>query len=168
MKRFLMWIALVVLTGCAGSGQSSRLTEAGLEPTPGVLPLRLAAEADGDSVVVELNSPAACDLYQLAGGVSFDAAAYSFVSAEPGGAFGEDTESYFAAGETTPGQIDFAYTKRFHGPGVTGEAGLLRLEFEARGTFNAADFAIVTDPTAILARDSAKEPLEVQAGGGVQ
>ena len=77
------------------------------------------------------------------------------------GGLGGEQDSYFLWEETQPGRIDFAYTRRYFGPGASGDVNLLRVEFESLEETGGPDFALDSSPGALLARDSAKRQFEV-------
>ena len=85
-----------------------------------------------------------------------------------GGGLGKPPEAYFVWGERTPGRLDFAYTKRFYGPGATGTVPLLSVRVSTRAGFSLGDFTLDTAAGTLLARDSAKREFGVTLAGEVR
>lgn len=170
MRRLLTIIALILLAGCGGGGGAtlSPLPSSGAAPTPetsGPLTLALEVETAGDARRIVLSARDAVDLYQLAATLEYDASRYQLVEAVSGGGLGNAAESYFICEETAPGQLDFAYTRRYYGPGASGEVRLLEVVVNPLAEFALSDFSISDQPGALLARDGAKRELAVTAAG---
>jgi len=168
MRKLLTLLTLLLLAGCGGSGGGSATLvplPAG-QPQPEVqapagLTLALTAEPDGADQRVVLTAESAADLYQLAGSLEFDAGRYQLVEAVSGGGLGAAADSYFVCEPTLPGRLDFAYTRRYYGPGASGDVRLLEVLVSPVGTFSLGDFALSDEPDALLARDSARQRIAV-------
>lgn len=158
---------LILLVGCSGSGNQSLLSVQDPQESPdaGVVQLALKAVQAGTTYKVTLLSPAASGLYQIAGSLEYDSQRYSLLSVEPGGGLGDADDTYFAWGEPWTGSIDFAYTRRFHGPGVEGQAGLVVFTVDAPDGFSATDFRLDTAPGSLVVRDSSKQAMEARLTG---
>lgn len=171
MKRLTALIGLLLLAACQGGGGTAptlaRATPDPFGAPPGPLQLELNAADTGDQWRVTLQAPQAQDLYQLAGTLLYDPARYSIVTVEAGGGLGGPEESYFVWGQRTPGRIDFAYTRRYHGKGASGPTALLSVRFRPLAGFALADFTLDAAEGALLARDSLKRVLEVSLDGEV-
>jgi len=172
MRRIAASLGLLLLAACQGGGGTAPT----LAPTapdqvgepPNLLQLEITAAEVGDLWRVTLQAPQAQDLYQLAGTLVYDPARYSIATVEAGGGLGGPEESYFVWGQRDPGRIDFAYTRRYYGAGVSGPAALLSVRVRPVAQFALADFRLDTAENALLARDGLKRVLEVSLGGGVQ
>ena len=105
----------------------------------------------------------ATDLYQAAGRVEFPTGQYQVLAVQAGGGLGGPQECYFVGKETDPGQVDFAYTKKFYGPGVDGDAMLVSLVVVPLGQFAQADFSLAGQP-GVVVRNSEKQAIEIAGG----
>lgn len=166
MRKLLTLFAMILLAGCGGGGQATLSPLPAGRPAPASndarsLTLKLQAEDAGANRRVVLVATDAVDLYQLAGTLTYDSSRYQLVEAASAGGLGEPDDSYFMCQETEPGRLDFAYTRRFYGPGVTGEVPLLDVVVSPSAQFSLADFAIDDQPGELLARDSAKRELAI-------
>ncbi len=168
MRTLFLSCFLFVLAGCAGGQLHSRLepgapagTGAGQAVTAGAVRLGLSASAEGGQYRVMLSAPQAGDVYQIAGTLKYNAARYTLTATEAGGSLGGPEAAYFVAGETAPGQIAFAYTKRQYGPGASGSLNLLSVRVTPRSGFSLGDFSLDTAPGRLLVRNSKKQAFAV-------
>jgi hypothetical protein len=169
MRLAFALVLLLILTGCGGgsasrSGNPNR-PNGGVSDAAGTVKLTLDAEEQGGEWRVNLRAPQATDLYQVAGTLTFDALKYEVVAVEAGGGLGQPEDSYFVGRETEPGRVAFAYTKRYHGSGVSGDTWLVSLRVRPTGKFNAADFKLLQGERQLTARDSRKRRMTVTVGG---
>ncbi|MCH7471558.1 hypothetical protein IIA79_01200, partial [bacterium] len=72
----------------------------------------------------------------------------------------------FFSGEPVPGELAFAYTRRYFGPGASGPVDLLSVKITPLDHFTLSDFELDTSPGALIVRDSAKRELVVQVTRG--
>lgn len=164
------FIAAVLFVACGG-GQSSginanRQVEPGQDQLRTALNLELSSEAlDNGSYRVYLYGRQARDLYQIAGSLLFDTGLYTVELVEAGGGLGGPDESYFVDGQSEAGRLDFAYTRRWFGDGISGDPLLLSVTFRPLGSFSEKDFSIDSSPGAIRVRDSHKQDLQFSCEG---
>lgn len=162
-------VAVVLFVACGGNGSdpdsSAPLpTETGSDRQ--VLDLGLSSESYGDGTHrVLLHGHGARDLYQIAGTLNYDPALYEIVLVEAGGGLGNPEQSYFIDNRDVPGSLDFAYTRRWHGPGVDGDPLLLSVKVRPLGAFELSDFSIDTSADALRLRDSQKQDLRCLVNG---
>jgi len=173
MKRLLTALALVLLAGCGGGGSGTGTTiplpdDAGTADETGAVTLELSAQAQDGNWRVVLSAPAATDLYQLAGTLAYDPADYTVLDCQAGGGLGAPEECYFLSGEAAAGEVDFAYTRRFHGAGASGDLCLLAVLVQSTGEFRLADFSLETAADQLVVRDSQRRRLAVDLRQGVQ
>lgn len=153
-------LLLILLAGCRG-GSKSAITDAPDAPNnsaSGPVALSLDAVEQDGTWRVTLTATGK-DIYQAAGTLLCSEDSYNVLSIEAGGGLGGPRDCYFVGKETEPGKIDFAYTKRFHGSGVNGEAALLSIVVEPHSGFSLGDFTLAAEPE-LLIRDSAKQAIE--------
>ena len=167
MQKILAVVAALMLMGCGGGGSDlAQVTDTGIpEGNPG-LDL-LGSQQDGgwriDLIVRE-----ASDLYQIAASVNYPPEKYKVVLVESGGGLGGPLDSFFASGETEPGNIDLAYTKRYAGHGADGDLRLASIKVIPVGEFNIRDFRIDSEEHKLLVRDSNRQPVKLPLSGGSQ
>lgn len=160
MYRYLLTLVLLCLmAGCHGNSPSTpNLPDSDGTGSGGLVQLNLTSQDQDGTWRVTLTAQDASDLYQAAGRLSFPQGEYDVLAVEAGGGLGGPQDCYFAGKETAPGQVDFAYTRRFYGTGVAGEAALLRVVVAPRGKFALKDFRLADEPRLLL-RDSKKRVL---------
>jgi hypothetical protein len=161
VRILLIFLLAYLLAGCQGNTSGPASTS---DPKPGgnqTAALELDAQPQAGNWRVTLAAEGAVDLYQAAGTLVFPPGAYEVLAIEAGGGLGGPQECFFAGKETTPGKVDFAYTRRFYGPGRDGEVALVSIIVAPHGDFSLADFQVDRDQGALLIRDSAKQPIEV-------
>ncbi|MBN2081441.1 hypothetical protein JW859_04445 [bacterium] len=170
MKRLLTVLALILLAGCGGGGGApiQLPDDSGTAGEVGAVTLQLSARAEDGSWRVVLSAPNATDLYQLAGTLAFDPADYTVVDCRAGGGLGAPEECYFLSGEAIAGELDFAYTRRFHGAGASGDLCLLEVLVQPAAEFRLADFSLATGTEALKVRNSQRQLLRVGFRRGVQ
>jgi hypothetical protein len=140
----------------------------------GELELNIAAAPDGDDWRVTLSASAAKDLYQLAGSIDFDPAAYEILSPEAGGGLGGPENAIFSAQQRISGRLDFAYSIRRFGPGRDGELSLISLKVRSlsgdkpSASEVARAFKLDNSEGRLLARSSSKQRFDVSVGGEVR
>jgi len=118
--------------------------------------------------IVELTASGIDDLYKVAGTLNFPSGGYAVERIEAGGGLGGPGESFFFGKETSPGHIDFAYTKRYFGPGESGNLRILRIILGKTGQVVAGDFVLDNSPGKLMLRDSAKREINLAQAGGAQ
>lgn len=158
-------LILLLIAGCGKGAGAPR--QQGSQPagdSAGSVRLTLTAEEAAGEWRVNLHAPGASDLYQVAGTLAFDPLKYDVVAVEAGGGLGQPDRSYFAGQETAPGRVAFAYTQRYWGEGSRGDLWLVSLRVRPRGEFRLGDFTLDRE-SRLLARDSKKRALQVEAGG---
>ena len=165
MKRYILILILVLIAGCQGGAGTSQNPASPSENTgdpavAGPIDLQLSAMSDGANERVVLTARDARDLYQIASTIVYDPARYEVLSIEAGGGLGMPEDSYFVAGEPESGRIDFAYTKRFSGPGASGDVNLLHIVVRPLDKFRLSDFRMDNAPGTTLVRDSRKRDVE--------
>jgi hypothetical protein len=171
----LLGALLLALVGCGG-GDSDAIRAGGPNSQPvgaseqGDAAIELSTVKEGVNHRVNLHARGALDIYQIAGTLSFDGGRYSVVGIEAGGGLGGPEDAIFLCAESAPGRLDFAYTKRAYGPGVSGDAWLLSVLVEPQaGAFSLGDFSLAEGPGKLLVRDGRKQALSVSvARGGVK
>jgi hypothetical protein len=171
MRRSIILISLVVLTGCAGGAMHPRVGPgatagpdgpgSGQAKTAGELQLQLSAAAEGGAYRLMLSAPNAADIYQIAGTLAYDTSRYTLIATEAGGGLGGPEAAYFLAGETAQGRIAFAYTKRAYGPGASGGVNLLSVRVTPNAGFSLGDFSLDTSAGRLLVRNSKKQAFAV-------
>jgi hypothetical protein len=172
--RIVLLLAVALLLAACGGGSGSRTNQNNGAVPPvadapggdaaGRVTLALSAARDGELWRVNLKAPQATDLYQVGGTLAFDGGKYEVESIEAGGGLGQPATSYFIGQETAPGRVDFAYTRRFFGPGASGSVWLVSLRVRPTGQFRLSDFRL-DEQARLLARDSKKQSLTVTVGG---
>ena len=161
-------LAVLLFVACGGGGGNEQapgnvVTQDQLRST---LDLDLSSQAMSDgSYRLLLHGRQAHDLYQIGGTLRFDPVLYSIELVEAGGGLGGPEDSYFVDGQTVPGRLDFAYTKRWYGEGVSGDPLLLSVRVRPLAAFNEQDFSIDTSPGALRVRDSQKQNLQFSCDG---
>lgn len=162
-------LLLLPLFACGGGRRATTADDGNAAPaapdsqrSAGKLELTLTAAPEGGNWRVSLAAPEAIDLYQIAGSLDFDPAAYEVLSQEAGGGLGDPTQALYISRETSPGHLDFAYTRRNYGSGASGDLLLYSLLVRPRGA-EVVDAAQVTSAFKLdqgaghlLARDSSK------------
>ena len=108
------------------------------------------------------------DLYQIAATIRFPAGQYEIDRIEAGGGLGGPEESFFVGDVTEPGKLDFAYTRRFLGPGRNGRIQLISFRANFQGAFSLDDFAVADAPADLVVRDGSKQAITMQLPGGAQ
>jgi hypothetical protein len=166
-------IAVLLFVACGGGGQPSGVNaDPQVDHSPdqlrSALDLDLSSEAlDNGIYRILLHGRHAKDLYQIGATLEFDPALYEIVLVEAGGGLGGPHESYFIDGLTKPGKLDFAYTRRWFGDGISGDPLLLSVKVRPLGKFNKQDFRIDTSAAAIRVRDSKKQEMPFTYKGKV-
>jgi hypothetical protein len=132
MRRLLALVPVLFMCACGGG--SARLGSGNAPEAAGQsggrAALNISARVEGSMWRVDLMAEDAADLYQIAGTLDIDTAVCSVKLVEAGGGLGGPESAWFV-GETDAGsRLDFAYTKRFHGPGASGDLRLLSVVVE--------------------------------------
>lgn len=162
--------SLLLLAGCGGKSSTPAASGPGngpaVTPVPageaGSVQLKLSAAQEGGNWRLILSAPEAADLYQLAGTLLYDPARYAIRRVEAGGGLGDPRESYFLDSEARPGERGFAYTRRYAGPGASGNTSLIHFIIEpVSGRFDLADFTLSTAEMPLKVRDSKKHDFSV-------
>ncbi|MCB1217603.1 hypothetical protein KDL44_09425 [bacterium] len=165
-------LAVVLFVACGGGGGSQEAGTRLGQPQPaeelsrGTLNLAMDSRAGSDGTTrVLLKAEQASDLYQIAGTLQYDPGLYELLLVEAGGGLGSPEEAYFLDGEGTPGRIDFAYTRRYFGAGISGEPLLLSVKVRPLGNFSLSDFSLDTSAGSYRLRDSHKQDMEFTVEG---
>lgn len=130
--------------------------------------LQLSWVTSGDSIEISLIAGEAQDLYQAAAAITYPTGKYTVSNIAAGGGLGKSSETYFAGSETSPGELEFGYTKRFAGPGEYGDIRLLKFDVASVPDFSIDDFKIDFSDSPPLIRDSQKQIIDMPQAGGAQ
>lgn len=170
MKRVFLAILVMLLASCGGGGggpsTQQELFRQSPPTTSGEPTLEIIAVKSGNNWRVELFATNSTDLYQAAASISFPEDKYTVLLVSAGGGLGGPQTSLFAGKETSPGLVDFGYTRRFAGSGQSGDLRLASIKVVPLGEFNIQDFSLDTSEGNLVLRDSARNPLVFQLPGG--
>ncbi|MEP0814830.1 MAG: hypothetical protein HRF49_09240 [bacterium] len=125
--------------------------------------LWLTREREGDRLSITLSATSVSDLYQIGGTLAYDSSALKFLAMTPDGNWGAPEDRIEFATETSLG-LDFALSKKYIGPGLSGAVRLAEFKFEVLDP--AGDISIGWFEPPIV-RDRKKRDLEIIAGGEI-
>ena len=163
MKKISLAFLLILLVSCGGAGGSPTQPEVVRQIPPtnsGEPSLEILALRSGSNWRVELYATNAVDLYQAAASIIFPEDLYTVVLVSAGGGLGGPQTSLFAGKVTSPGRVDFGYTRRYVGTGSSGDLRLVSIKVEPLGEFKIHDFTLDTSENELVLHDSGKRVLE--------
>ena len=172
-----LFIFFAVFSGCGRSGKhalpgnnppDSPVTGAPAPVGPGRISgapaLKFTSEAQGDVLHVQVTAINAADLYQMGGRLKYDSSALEFLAMSPGDSFGKPDERFEFAG-VRDGDVEFAISKRYAGPGANGTLTVAVFRFRIVNSGGDLEVSFAESP---VVRDSKKANLDMNAGGGAE